>query len=102
MTFPAVLFGIVLSMVYASAFHFWKGGSLARILVYVIISAVGYWTGHLVGARLGWSFWTIGPINNGMATLGSLIFLFAGEWLSRVEINEKRLMPGNNKKNPPR
>jgi len=56
MTFPAVLFGIVLSMVYASAFHFWKGGSLARILVYVIISAVGYWTGHLVGARLGWSF----------------------------------------------
>jgi len=102
MTFPAILFGLVLSSVYASAFHFWKGGSLGKLLIYVIISGLGYWTGHIVGAKLGWSFWMIGPINNGMATLGSLIFLFIGEWLSRVEIRENRTKPATYKKNPPR
>jgi hypothetical protein len=101
MTFPAILLGIVLSTIYASAFHFWKGGSWGKLLIYVIISWLGFWIGHLVGSRIGWSFWTIGPINMGMATLGSLIFLFVGEWLSRVEVR-KNNSPVPNKKTPPR
>ena len=101
MTFPAILFGIVLSTIYASAFHFWKGGSLGKLLIYIIISWLGFWIGQLVGSRIGWSFWTIGPINMGMATLGSLIFLFVGEWLSRVEV-KKNNSPVPNKKTPPR
>jgi hypothetical protein len=101
MTFPAILFGLVLSTIYASGFHFWKGGNLGKLLIYIIISWLGFWLGHFVGTRIGLSFWTIGPINMGMATLGSLVFLFIGEWLSRVEVrNKNSAVP--NKKTPPR
>jgi hypothetical protein len=89
MTFPAIVFGFVLSTVYGTAFHFWKGGSLGRLFLYVTLSWAGFWIGHIVGGALGWSFAAAGPINAGMATLGSAVFLFVGEWLGRVEIREK-------------
>jgi hypothetical protein len=89
MTFPAIIYGIILSTVYGTAFHFWKNGSLNRLFLYVLLSWLGFWAGHIVGGALGWSFAAIGPINAGMATLGSALFLFVGEWLSRVEISKK-------------
>jgi NO-binding membrane sensor protein with MHYT domain len=90
MTTPAILFGIVLSTAYGTAFHVWKGGSLKRLFLYAILSGLGFWTGHFVGRALGWSFAAAGPINTGMATLGSVVFLIVGEWLSRVEISKKK------------
>ncbi len=89
MTFPAIFFGIVLSSVYGTAFHLWKGGSLNRLFLYIVLSWLGFWIGHIVGGALGWSFAAAGPINAGMATFGSAVFLFGGEWLSRVEISKK-------------
>jgi hypothetical protein len=89
MTFPAILFGIVLSTAYGTAFHFWKGGSLNKLLLYVILAWLGFWTGHIVGGLIGWSFAAVGPINAGLATVGSAIFLFVGEWLGRVEVIRK-------------
>jgi len=38
---------------------------------------------------LDWTFAAIGPVNAGMGTLGSAIFLFVGEWLGRVEVVRK-------------
>ena len=89
MTFPAIVFGIVLSTVYGTAFHFLKGGSLFRLFLYIILSWLGFWIGHFVGGALGWSFAAAGPINAGMATLGSAFLLVIGEWLGRVEITKK-------------
>jgi hypothetical protein len=89
MTFPAILFGIVLSTAYGTAFHFWKGGSLNKLLLYVILAWLGFWIGHIVGSLIGWSFAAVGPINAGLATVGSAIFLFVGEWLGRVEVIRK-------------
>jgi hypothetical protein len=89
MTLPAIVFGIVLSTVYGTAFHFWKGGSLTRLFLYIMLSWLGFWIGHFVGGALGWSFVAAGQINAGMATLGSAVFLLVGEWLSRVEITKK-------------
>jgi len=89
MTIPAIVFGVLLSTVYGTAFHFWKGGSLSRLFLYVILSWLGFWIGHIVGGALVWNFGAVGPINAGMATIGSAVFLFVGEWLSRVEITKK-------------
>ena len=89
MTIPALLFGFVLASVYATAFHFWKGGSLSRLLLYLILAWVGFWGGDILGAVLKWDFAAVGPINTGMATFGSAAFLFVGEWLSRVEVTRK-------------
>jgi hypothetical protein len=89
MTFPAIVFGFVLSTIYGTAFHMLKGGRLVRIFLYVILSWIGFWIGHFVGGKFGWDFAAVGQINAGAATLGSLLFLLIGEWLSRVEITQK-------------
>ncbi len=89
MTFPAILFGIVLSTAYGTAFHFWKGGSLKKLFLYVILAWLGFWIGHIVGSLLGWSFAAVGPINTGMATISAAIFLFVGDWLGRIEVSHK-------------
>jgi uncharacterized membrane protein YeaQ/YmgE (transglycosylase-associated protein family) len=89
MTTPAIIFGIVLSTLYGTAFHVVKGGSLSRIFLYILLSWLGFWAGHFAGSALGWTFAGIGQLNTGMATIGSVVFLFAGEWLSRVEITNK-------------
>jgi len=38
---------------------------------------------------LKWDFAAVGPINTGMATFGSAVVLFFGEWLSRIEVTRK-------------
>jgi hypothetical protein len=89
MTIPAILFGVVLSSAYGTAFHFWKGGGMNKLFYYVILAWLGFWIGHFVGGLIGWSFAAIGPLNAGMATLGSLVVLVAGEWLGCIEVTTK-------------
>ena len=89
MTFPALLFGIVLSTAYGTAFHFWKGGSLKKLFLYILLAWIGFWCGQVVASKLDWTFAAVGPIYTGLATLGSALFLFVGEWLSRVEVTRK-------------
>ncbi len=89
MTLPAIVFGVVLSTAYGAAFHFWKGGSLKRLFLYILLAWLGFWGGHFLGSKLNWDFAAVGPLNTGAATLGSAVFLFVGEWLSRVEVIRK-------------
>ncbi len=89
MTIPAILFGIVLSSAYGTAFHFWKGGSLSKLILFLVFAWAGFWAGHILGEQLGWHFAAIGPLNGGMATLGSAAALFGGEWLSRVQVTRR-------------
>jgi hypothetical protein len=89
MTIPALFFGLVLSSLYGAAFHLWKGGGLKKLLLFLILAWVGFWAGHLLAARLGWTFLALGPVNTGMATLGSALVLFVGDWLSQVEVQRK-------------
>ena len=86
MTLPAILFGIVLSSVYGTAFHFYKNGGLNKLILFLVLAWVGFWTGHVIGEWTKWTFGSIGPLHAGMGTVGSVLLLFVGEWLSRVEI----------------
>lgn len=89
MTLPSIIFGLVLSALYGAVFHLWRGGKIGRLFLYIIISVVGFWIGHALGGYLGWNFANIGPLNAGMGTAGSVIFLFVGHWLSLVEVRQK-------------
>jgi len=90
MTIPAVLFGIFLSTLYGALFHFWRGGDTKRLILYLVLSWVGFWAGQLLGTAMGWVFAEVGSLNLGMATLGSAIFLGVGYWLSLVEVDRKK------------
>ena len=90
MTLPALLFGFVLSTAYGTAFHFWKGGGFSKLVLFVLFAWAGFWGGQIAGDQLGWHFAAVGPLNAGLATLGSGIVLFVGEWLSRVQVTRKK------------
>lgn len=85
MTLPAMIFGFIVSTLYGAAFHVWRGSGAGRLLLYLILGWLGFWTGHFLAARWGWTFGKLGPLNLGMASAGSLIFLAIGHWLSLVE-----------------
>jgi hypothetical protein len=87
MTLPTLLLGFAVSSLYGAAFHLWRNGGPLRLVLYLVLSWSGFWLGQLIANWLGWTFFHIGPLNLGMATLGSLVFLFIGYWLSLVEVD---------------
>lgn len=89
MNIPILLFGFVLSTFYGALFHFWKGGTILRLGILIGASWLGFWLGHIVGNLAHISFGAVGALNTGMATIGSVVFMFLGDWLSLVEIKKK-------------
>ena len=84
-TFPTLLFAIMIAVLYGALFHFFRGGGGWRLLLHIGLSVLGFAIGQLVGAWRGWLILMLGPINLGMGTLGSGLFMILGDWLSRVE-----------------
>jgi len=89
LTIASVLFGLIVSTLLGAVLHFWRGGSLGRLIYYVFVSWIGFWAGHFVGASLNWTFLNVGPLNLGMALLGNLLTLAFGYWLSLVRTEQK-------------
>lgn len=85
MTIPSIIIGIIISSLYGVVFHLWRGGGLGRLFIYILLSWFGFWAGHFIGNRIGWDFISIGPLRLGMATLGAIIILGVGYWLSMVD-----------------
>jgi hypothetical protein len=89
MNFPAILFGTLVAGLMGAGFHLWKGGNLGRLLLYLLLSLIGFWVGHILGVQLGLGFWIIGPLYLGAGILGSMLFLGVGYWLSLVKVQKK-------------
>ena len=84
MTLPHLLFGFLLSSAYGAAFHLWRGGNAGRLLLDLFLSWIGFVAGQVLGDWLGLNFDLLGPLHLGLATVGSLLFLFLGHWLSQT------------------
>jgi len=90
MTIPAFVIGTILSALYGVAFHLLLGGSMIRLILYVILSWIGFWIGHALAEGLKITFGSMGPLHLAFATLGSLVLLLLGYWLSLVEFNKSQ------------
>jgi hypothetical protein len=86
---PSILIGLLISTLFGAAFHLWRGGSLGRLFLYLILGWVGFWIGHFLAGWMGWTFVSLGPLHLGMATVTSFVFLLAGYWLSLVEVDRR-------------
>lgn len=86
MTLPSLILGFLISSLYGTLFHLFRDGGLGRLALYLVLAWAGFAAGQLAGAWRGWLFFPIGPLNLGMATLGSALFLGLGYWLSLVEV----------------
>ena len=89
MTLPALLFAVLVALLYGALYHLVRGGGFWRLLLYLVLSLVGFALGHLIGLWRGWVWIPLGAVNLGPASVGSLLILLLGDWLSRVEGNEE-------------
>lgn len=89
MTLPSFLFALLLALLYGALYHLLRGGGFWRLLLFLSLSIFGFAAGHLVGLWRGWVFLPLGTLNLGMSTIGSILFLLVGDWLSRVEPSRK-------------
>jgi len=89
MSIPTLFLGLILSTLYGALFHVWRGGNAGRLLLYLILAWVGFWIGQLIGNYLNLTFDILGQLHFVIATLGSLIFLAIGYWLSLVQVEKK-------------
>ena len=89
MSIPTLFLGLILSTLYGALFHLWRGGNAGRLLLYLILAWVGFWLGQFIGNYFKLSFDTLGQLHLLFATLGSLLFLAIGYWLSLVKSENK-------------
>lgn len=89
MTLPSLLFTLLLALLYGALYHLLRGGGFWRLVLFLILSVLGFGAGHLIGLWRGWVFLSLGPLNLGMSTLGSLVFLLLGDWLQPREDKPK-------------
>jgi len=89
MTLPALLFAILIASLYGAFYHLVRGGGFWRLLLYLVLSLVGFGLGHLIGLWRGWVWMPLGAVNLGPSSVGSLLILLLGDWLSRGEGNEE-------------
>jgi hypothetical protein len=86
MTYPSILFGLLISSLYGASFHLWRGGGFGRLLLYLVLGWAGFWAGHALASYLDWTFYKLGPLHLGTASITSFVFLLAGHWLSKIEV----------------
>jgi uncharacterized membrane protein YeaQ/YmgE (transglycosylase-associated protein family) len=83
-----MILGLILSTLYGALFHLWRGGNAGRLLLYLILAWIGFWVGQFIGNLLNISIDTLGQLHIVAATLGSLVLLFIGYWLSLVRVDK--------------
>jgi hypothetical protein len=86
MTLPALLFALLLAMFYGALYHLIRGGGFWRIFLHFSLSILGFVAGHMIGLWRGWVFIPLGALNFGLSSVGSILFLVLGDWLSRIEV----------------
>ena len=86
MTLPAFLFALLIALLYGAVYHLIRGGGFWRLFLYLGLSLFGFVAGHLIGLWRGWVWIPLGSINFGLSSIGSIIILFLGDWLSRMEV----------------
>ena len=89
MNLPTILLALVIALLFGSLYHFVRGGNGWRLILFLGLSILGFAVGQLIGLWRNWNLIMLGQLNLGMGTIGSILFLIGGEWLSRIEVNRQ-------------
>jgi hypothetical protein len=81
MTIPTIIFGGVIATLYGAIFHIIRGGGLGKLIVYIILSWIGFWAGQFIAERQGWGFIEIGSLHLGIASIASILLMIIGYWI---------------------
>ncbi len=89
MTMPSFLLAFVIASLYGALFHLWRGGGPGRILFYLVLSWLGFLGGYFLGVWQGWVLLLVGSLDAGTGSIGALISLFLGDWLSLANLESE-------------
>lgn len=89
MTNPSFIIAALLASLYGALYHFIRGGGPGRIFLSLFLSWIGFALGHLIGDWQKWILFPMGQLNLGMSTIGSLLLLVLGDWLSQIRSNRQ-------------
>lgn len=89
MTIPSLLLGLIIALLIATMYHFIRGGSGWRLLLFCGLSLVGFFLAHWLSKALGWGLYQIGGLETGLGVVGSVVSLVIGEWLLKIQPNKK-------------
>ena len=84
MTLPSAVFGLLCALLIGALFHVAVDGGPGRLLLYLVLSVAGFGAGQWTAASRQWVVFPIGPLDLGIAAIGSVVFLLLGHWLSMV------------------
>ena len=87
MTIPSLVLSLICSLLIGSLFHLWVDGGVGRLFLYLTLSTAGFIAGQWFGIWQNWSLLPVGPLNLGLASLGSFVFLGLGYWFSHIELH---------------
>ena len=87
MTLPSMFFGLLCAVLIGALFHVVVDGGLGKLLLYLLLSIAGFSAGAWIATSRGWALIPIGPLDVGAATIGSLVVLGVGHWLSKVQVS---------------
>jgi hypothetical protein len=89
MTLPAILFSLLIALLYGVLYHLVRDGGFWRLILFCFLSVFGFALGYLVGLWRGWVWIPLGTINLGVSTVGSFLMLLLGDWLTRFETGKE-------------
>jgi hypothetical protein len=85
MTLPLLLLALLITLLLGTLFNFLRGGNGWRLLLYFGLSALGFAAGQGLSMWRDWHLVSFGALDVGFSSIGSLLFMAVGDWLSRVE-----------------
>lgn len=94
MAFPSFALGLVCALLIGALFHLVVGGGAARLLLYLLLSTLGFGAGHWLASSQHWFFLAAGSLQLGPAVAGSLLLLVLGHWLVRKGNQDSVRGPG--------
>lgn len=89
MTFPGILLGVVIASLIGSLYHLWRGGSLGRFFLYLVLANAGFWGGQIIASSTQIEMLPLGALQLGFAIPCCIAILALGHWLSLVEVKTK-------------
>lgn len=72
---PSLLLSILVSVGLASAFHLWRGRTVADLVLFLIVAAIGFGVGQLAGTVVRIPLLEVGEIHVVEASIGALLAL---------------------------
>ena len=82
MNWPTVYLGFLIASLIGLAFHALRGGTLARLVLYVVTAWVAFFLGHALAAVMGWEAGRVGGLNLLSAVVATVIGLLVASVLA--------------------